>query len=62
MNDDTQQESSPIADIQLDAVPQDEDDIQQDTAQVEGALLASVQEDTLGDVIRDWGVRVRAVI
>ena len=60
MNDSSQQETKPIDDIQLDAVPQDEDDIQQDTAQVEGALLASAQGDTLADVIRDWWLRVRA--
>jgi D-xylose transport system permease protein len=60
MNDRFEQEPSPIDDIQLDAVPQDEDDIQQDTAQVEGALLATAQENTLADVVRDWRLRVRA--
>ena len=60
MNDSFKQETKPIDDIQLDAVPQDADDIQQDTAQVERALIASAQEDTLADVIRDWWLRVRA--
>ena len=60
MNDSSPQEAKPIDDIQLDPVPQDEDDIQQDTAQVEGALIASAQEDTLADVVRDWLLRVRA--
>ena len=60
MNDSFKEESGPIDDIQLDAVPQDADDIQQETAQVEGALLASAQGDTLADVIRDWWLRVRA--
>ncbi len=60
MNDRFEQDPSPVDDIQLDAVPQEEDDIQQDTAQVEGALLATAQENTLADVVRDWWLRVRA--
>ncbi len=60
MNDNFKQDPSPIDDIQLDAVIQDEDDIQQDTAQVEGVLLAATQEKTLADVIRDWWLRFRA--
>ncbi len=60
MNDSMKQETSPIDDTQLDAIPQDQDDIQQETARVEGALLAGAQETSLTDVLRDWWLRVRS--
>ncbi|HSG16848.1 MAG TPA: ABC transporter permease [Anaerolineae bacterium] len=59
MSDSKKQDSAPIDDIRLDAIPVDEDDIQQDIAQVEGVALASAEESTIGDVIRDWWRRVR---
>lgn len=59
MSDSKKQDSGPIDDIRLDAIPVDEDDIQQDIAQVEGVALASAEESTIGDVIRDWWRRVR---
>jgi D-xylose transport system permease protein len=61
MNDDTKQDAAPIDDIQVDAIPQDADDIQQDVADIAGVRIAydGTHEATLGDVFRDWWLRVR---
>ncbi len=60
MKGDIQQEKSFDDDIQLDAILRNEEDIKQDAAQVEGSLLATAQENTLREVLRDWLNRVRA--
>ena len=59
MTDDQQQDTTPIDDIKLDVMPAVDDDIQQDTAQVEGVALAGAEENTLSDVFRDWWRRVQ---
>lgn len=59
MSEGSQQDSVPIDDIRLDAIPIDNTDIQQNTAQVEGVILAGAEEQSFSDVIRDWWRRVR---
>jgi D-xylose transport system permease protein len=59
MSDGRQHDTTPIEDIELDAIVVDEDDIQQDVAQVEGVVLAGAEENTVTDVFRDWWRRVR---